>query len=73
MTPRGCLAIDSGAILRQLRLRGWTQGNLAVKMGVHDSAISRCLRHGYARVATIKRIANALDVVPSAILDQRTD
>lgn len=69
MTPKGCLAINSEIILRHLRLRGWTQRDLAKEMGVHDSNVSCYIKQRYAKVRTIKRIAKALDVVPSVILN----
>ena len=54
-----------GIRLRQiLRLKGWTQRDLALAMGTSAQNVSAVLRSKHPHAKTVLRLAKALDVLP---------
>lgn len=56
------MAMDIGTVIRERRiLLGWSQSQLATRMGIHKQALSVMERPGYMpSVRTLVRLASAL-------------
>lgn len=55
---RSSMRIDTEKIKHARELKGWTQGDLAVRIGRHESTVSNVENGHYASPRTVKLICN---------------